>query len=278
MYKTIFFTFIFIFFSWNESSAQQIKVVTYDDQSPPFIYRDKEGELTGIYIEIVKTALSNMPSYQADFVSLPWVRAKSEIESGKAFAILPPYFHAHDWLTEDSEQRPYIWPYSLPLFTHSDIVICNEYVQIKAEAEFPIDYQGLRFVMSNGDGRAGESFSQLVNDKKIELLLVNDIENFFPALFTGIVDCTIMSKFTFAWYKKQIKEKNVFQKLSEKGRRLIVVATIASNDGFLGYSDINVDKNFPFKKDFSIKFDIQIYKMKKNGVIKKIVDRFFQSH
>ncbi len=44
----------------------------------------------------------------------------------------------------------------------------------------------------------------------------------------------------------------------------------------LGYTDIDDEKNFPFKKDFSIKFDIEIYKLKRSGGIQEIVDQFIK--
>jgi len=67
---------------------------------PPYIYLDEQGELTGIYVEIVKRAVSRMPGYTVTLTPLPWIRAKNEAKKGKTFAILAPYFHAHDWLTD----------------------------------------------------------------------------------------------------------------------------------------------------------------------------------
>ncbi|WP_157601161.1 hypothetical protein [Psychromonas ossibalaenae] len=51
---------------------------------------------------------------------------------------------------------------------------------------------------------------------------------------------------------------------------------IGTNEAYLGYTDINAENNFPFKKDFSIKFDIEIYKMKKSGEIQEIINRFVE--
>jgi polar amino acid transport system substrate-binding protein len=62
-------------------------------------------------------------------------------------------------------------------------------------------------------------------------------------------------------------KKCEYQKYNQKEVILKEVAIISSNAGYLGYTDINIEKNFPFKKYFSIKFDVEIYKMKKNGQI-----------
>lgn len=68
---------------------QEVVIVT-DDVSAPFTYTDSGGNLTGIYIEIVKKAVSMIPEYTVTFRILPWERAKNEVKYGKAFALLPP--------------------------------------------------------------------------------------------------------------------------------------------------------------------------------------------
>lgn len=256
-------------------SAQEVNVSTYDTL-PPFVFRDAQGKLTGVYIEIVKRAVSRMSDYTVSFKVAPWARVKKEAETGVAFAILPPYFHAHDWLTKSEPQRPYIWPYSLPLFTQHDVVICNEKVLTRSRSVYPDDYQGLTFVMWRGDGRAGEKFNQMANDKKINLHLFNSIKGTIPFLLTGRADCTVTSRIPFAWYVKKMKESGEYYEYNQSDTILKEVTVISSNQGYLGYTDINAEKNFPFKKDFSIKFDIEIYKMKKSGEIQNIVNRFIR--
>ncbi len=274
MKKSVFFLFIYICLISNSVvfSAQEVEIYTYD-VLPPFAFRDKQGELTGVYIETVKKAAARMPDYTISFKVVPWARAKKAAEMGRAFAILPPYFHAHDWLTDKEPKRPYLWPYSLPLFTQYDVVICNEKVLNKPRTEYPDDYLGLKFVMWRGDGRAGVKFNQMAEERKIRLNLLDDVKSTIPPLLVGRADCTIASRIPFAWYIRQMKETGEYQKI-DKGVILREVAVISSNDGYLAYTDIDDEKNFPYKKDFSIKFDIEIYKMKKNGEIQEIVNKF----
>lgn len=254
-------------------SAQEVNISTYD-VLPPFAFRDAQGKLTGVYIETVKKAVSRMPDYTASFDVVPWSRAKTEAKEGMTFAILPPYFHAHDWLTETEPKRPYIWPYSMSLFTQYDVVICNEEALTVPRTEYPQDYLGLTFAMWRGDGRAGEEFNQMAKDKKISLYLLNDVKSVVRFLLIGRADCTVTSKIPFAWSVKQMKRSGEYQKYDRSGIMLKEVAVISSNEGYLGYTDIKSEQNYPFKKDFSIKFDVEIYKMKKNGEIQEIVDRF----
>lgn len=270
-------TLLFIYFISNSFvlSAQEVKVSTYD-VLPPFAFRDAQGQLTGVYIEIVKKAASRMPDYTASFSVVPWERAKNETKSGSAFAILPPYFHAHDWLTDEEPKRPYIWPYSLPLFTQHDVLICNEKVLNETRTEYPEDFQGLKFAMWRGDGRAGAVLTNMAEEKKISLHLLNNVESIIKFLLSERADCTVTSRIPFAWHVKQMKKIGNYQKYGSNSVILKEALVVSSNDGYLGYTDVNAEKNFPFKKDFSIKFDIEIYKMKKSGEIQEIVERFIK--
>lgn len=256
-------------------SAQNVEIYTYDFL-PPLNYRSEQGELTGIYIEIVKTAVSRMPGYTVSFNVVPWARAKAYAKAGLAFAVLPPYFHAHDWLTETHPKRPYIWPYSQPLLTQYDVVVCNEKVLTSARMAYPDDFKGLRFVIYRGDGRAGEAFNQMVKNKQVKLQELKDISVIVPYLLKQRADCTITSRASFDWHVRQMKKTGKYQEYNDQKVVLKEASIISSNEGYLGYTDIDAEKNFPFKKDFSIKFDIEIYKMKKEGVIQDIIDRFIK--
>ncbi len=270
-------SFLLIYFLSNSVvfSSQEVKISTYD-VLPPFAFRNANGKLTGVYIEIVRSALSKMPDYSVSFNIVPWARAKLEAETGVTFAILPPYFHAHDWLTNEEPIRPYIWPYSLSLITQHDVVICNKKALAFPRTRFPDDYHGLTFGMWRGDGRAGKKFTQMVEEKKIDVILLKDVKSIIPILLRERADCTVTSKIPFAWYVKQMKETGEYQKYDTNRVVLKEVSIISSNEGYLGYTDIDAEKNFPFKKDFSIKFDIEIYKMKISGEIQGIIDRFIK--
>ena len=255
-------------------SAQQVDIYTYD-VLPPYAYHNEQGELTGVYIEIVKTAISRMPGYIPKLHVVPWSRAKKYAESGRAFAILPPYFHAHDWLTDKLPKRPYIWPYSLPLYTQQDSVVCNAKSLEEREYHYPGDFEGLSFVMWRGDGRAGEAFNRMIEEGKIEIKLVDSIKDTIRLLAYGRIDCTVTSRLPFAWYLNQFMKTEKHQEIDQSKRiKLKAVSVVSTNEGYLGYTDIEAEKNFPFKKDFAIKFDIEIYKMRKSGEIHEIVNRF----
>nr|WP_163834095.1 transporter substrate-binding domain-containing protein [Spartinivicinus ruber] len=258
--------------------AQEVEIYTYDIL-PPYAYRNDAGELTGIYIEITKTAISRMEGYSFKFRVVPWSRAKFAVKQGKAFAILPPYFHAHDWLTDTEPKRPYIWPYSQPLYTQHDVVICHERILSKKRAKWPDDFQGLGFVMFRGDGRAGEQFARQVKEGKIKLTLVNSVKDTARVMLLERTDCTVTSRIPFAWHLVNTIEQASYQqqKYKKNSLKLKEVLFISKNTGHLGYTDIDDEKNFPYKKDFAIKFDIELYKMKQSGELDDIATRFIDT-
>ena len=146
---------------------------------------------------------------------------------------------------------------------------------MKENAKYPEDYEGLDFVMWRGDGRAGTKFDKMVKEGKINVTLLKDVKSTVHFLLKGRADCTIASKLPFAWYVKQIQNNDNFKK-NTRGIILKEHSLISSNEGYLGYTDINDEINFPYKKDFAIKFDIEVYKMKKSGEIQKIIDQFIK--
>ncbi len=270
--KSPLLTFIVLSLMGSSAFSVQLVEIYTHDILPPFSFKDDNGKLTGIYIEITRKAIERMPDYSVTFKVVPWPRAKQKTKSGEAFAILPPYFHAHDWLTDDTK-KPYIWPYSLKLHHQSDVVICNHKIAETPRANFPDDYKGLRFAMFRGDGRAGVRFAEMTRNGDIKLQVVQDIEQVIRVLQNNRSDCTVYSELAFAWSIKKLKNSGIYQTFY-KGLDLVKVATINTNAGYLGYTDVDDEKNFPFKKDFSIKFDIEIYKMKRNGDIEKIVKKY----
>jgi len=274
--KFIMFAFIcLITLASTAFSVQEVTILVQDTQFPPLKLTDKDGKVTGIYPEIVKKAISRMPDYTVNFKELPWTRVKLYIKEGRSFAMLPPYFHAHDWLTDDEPKRPYIWPYSLPLFTQSDVVICGAKKLDVPRPNWPEDYHDLIFTLERGDGKGGEKFHQMIEKKEIKVVISRSTLHALKLVLLGRADCMVLSKMPFYWLIKEMKKNGDYARLGNV-LPLKESKTIRTEDGYLGYTDINAEKNFPFKKDFVIKFDIEIYKMKKSGEIQEIIDSFVE--
>ncbi|MCP3929112.1 MAG: ABC transporter substrate-binding protein [Bacteroidetes bacterium] len=138
---------------------------------------------------------------------------------------------------------------------------------------WPEDYQDLSFAIQRGEGRAGEEFNKMVEKKKIKLVFARSNLHTIKLLLLGRADCTIISKVPFHRQINEMKKSGEYESLGEVVP-IKEAMTIRTNEGYLGYTDIDDEKNFPFKKDFSIKFDIEIYKMGKKGEIQEIIKKF----
>ncbi len=274
MVKSILFLLLSLVISSTKVvAAQKVTVLVEDAHFAPFKFTDENGDVTGIYPAIVREAVSRMPEYAVEFKEVPWARAKLMMKAGQAFAMLPPYFHAHDWLTDDGTQRPYIWPYSMSLFTQTDVVVCDALKMGESRTRWPDDYQDLSFVMQRGDGIAGAVFDKMVEEKKIEVYFTGSNLETIKLVLLGKYDCTVIPQAVFSWFIRELKHSGEYSKLN-KIKELKESSPISTNEGYLGYTDINVEKSYPFKKDFTIKFDIEIYKMKRSGELQEIINRF----
>lgn len=251
---------------------QEVEIVTHN-VLPPYAFTNDKDELTGIYIEIVKAVVNEMPDYSVSFLVMPWERGKVMVKEGKAFALLPPYNHSHDWLTDNEPKRPYMLPYSVPLYAQRDVVIFWKNASNIEFNEYPDDLKGYSVGMVRGDGRAGVEFHKLVDNGEIALNLYNDYENLFTMLVLERIHGLIISSASFYWYLKEFKESRKFYIDANDFEEVFL---IGSNEGHLGYTDIDDEVNYPFKDDFVTKFDAAYLELEKVGAIQKIVDLFIK--
>ena len=120
------------------AQAPQPVVIYGDDDYPPYSSVE-QGQLKGIYTEIVREALQALPQYQVQLRPVPWKRGVLMLQTGEAFALYPPYL----W----RDERPYM-RYSVPLLMEQMVVFCNQEVVARRKLQHsPADYAG-----ASGDG------------------------------------------------------------------------------------------------------------------------------
>lgn len=255
--------FLTMFWSTSVPAADQKVTIYVDENYPPYTFQDN-GSVKGIYVNILKNAFSNMIGYNVDIKAVPWQRGKLLLETGKGFALVPPYFHGHDWL--------YIWPYSLPILDETVVVICTDEILEIPRPKWPEDYAGLTIGINSGfDGYGGEKFWTMVKDGKILLSEVESTIQNIQMLILGRTDCYIISRLSFAWELKKLSAAGLYN--INKHPKLREGPVLQVDPGFMGFT--NADNGaFDFKLDFVKQFDIQIYKMFKSGEIQRIVDDF----
>ncbi|NRD75246.1 transporter substrate-binding domain-containing protein [Shewanella sp. VB17] len=264
------FWFIFLLINLHITKwafADDIEVTIYaDDSYPPYSYNEN-GKQKGIYTKIINKALSRMKGYRVNIDAIPWKRALSYIEKGKAFAIYPPYHR--------TEERPYMWPYSIPILDERVIVVCQASVfSDSMRPIWPDDYYGLVIGLNSGFALGGDTFWQAVKDKKITTIEANGNENNILMLGIGRTDCYMNDRISILWELKRLKKSGKYDE-GGKHAELIEGATISIEQGFLAFSAKN-STNHPYMNDFIFQFNTQIYAMRKSGELQRIIHDFIK--
>jgi polar amino acid transport system substrate-binding protein len=242
--------------------AVPIDVSIYADADyPPYSYAEN-GQLKGIYTEILATAFKRMPKYNVRLVPIPWKRGLSALERGDAFALYPPYYRP--------TERPYM-QYSDPIFTELVVVFCNETTIAKRDLKvWPDDYFGLTIGMNSGFLSGGPKFDQAVISKKVHLDTSATSHSNLLKLLIGRIDCYVNDKLMIESEYRKIKTEPDF-----KVRALPIQETseVSVEPVFLGYTNRDGGR-YTFKNDFIQEFNTVIVSMKKNGDISKITNNF----
>ncbi|CAM3320695.1 substrate-binding periplasmic protein [Shewanella violacea] len=249
------------------ASAEDIEVTLYADANyPPYSFTEA-GELKGIYANIIKRAVSRMKGYKVTLVGVPWKRGLRLIESGKGFAIYPPYFHV--------EKRPYIWPYSLPILDERVMVICREDIFFRMmRLNWVEDYYGLVIGVNSGFHLGGDAFWQAAEEDKITVSEAKGNRENLLQLGLKRIDCYLNDRISILWELKKLKLSGEYDE-GGKHARLIEGVTVSIEQGFLGFTNRD-EGRFAYKEDFKKQFDIIIYDMRRSGEMQKIINDFLR--
>lgn len=255
----------FLLFPLNTAGKAQDVTIYVDDAYPPYSFQ-KNGRIQGLYNDILQAAFERMPDYNVMLQAVPWNRGKMLMETGEGMALSPPYFHGHDW--------PYLYPYSIPIYQETVVVVCNASVQQRVGPNWPEDYEGLMIGSIFGyDGWGGPQFREMVAEKKINYIEVRDAESLIKMVVTGRNDCILMEDFTFdVEYKRIIAQ----DQLDSKNQFNLFKKAIAGVDPvYVGYSATAIKNNtFPYQADFQRKLDIALYQLYKSGRMADIANTY----
>lgn len=242
--------------------AKDINVVVYAvNDYPPYSY-EEDKQLKGIYAEILRKAFSGMEGYEVDIKAVPWKRGLKYLETGKGFALYPPYCRP--------KERPYIKPYSVPILEEKVVVFCSEKILKQPRPDWPEDYYGLTIGNNSGYKLGGDKFWKAAKQGKIKIEEADGNRRNMLKLGTDRIDCYINDRLSIIWELNRLRKsgeyKGGYAKLGEG-------AVISSEQGFLGFTDRDNGK-FYFKDDFVKKFNALVNEMKNTGELEKIIDDF----
>lgn len=242
------------------AQAPQPVVIYGDDDYPPYSYVE-QGQLKGIYTEIVREALQAMPQYQAQLRPVPWKRGVLMLQTGEAFALYPPY----SWRSE----RPYV-RYSVPLLMEQMVVFCNQDVVSRRKLEqWPADYGGLHIGMNAGFIAGDPSLMAALRALHVALEPAKGTRSNLLKLMRGRIDCYLSDRLSAQWELQRLRRDGQAQAPLQAIRE---TAQLAGQQGHVGFTQ-RQPAAYPYRDDFIEQFNAAIVRMQASGAIRRIVDR-----
>ncbi|MBW3696184.1 transporter substrate-binding domain-containing protein [Vibrio sp. T187] len=255
---------ITLWLGFSHSYAYQITPVTVyaDDAYPPYSYAS-DGVAKGIYADVLRVAFSRMPMYDVSIAPVPFKRGLRMLETGKGFALYPPYFYPN--------QRKYIEPYSVPILNEEVVVYCNPDIILISQPRtvWPDDYFGLTIGINDSFAIGGDLFWQASRQGKLTVETAIDNRENILKLRAKRIDCYINDKLSILWEVKQLKKKGAIP----ENTQFRLGVRVSKEQGYLAFSGIEVD-NFPYKADFIKRFNQIINEMRDNGQIENIIKQY----
>ncbi|WP_222937571.1 type 2 periplasmic-binding domain-containing protein [Spartinivicinus ruber] len=265
-WSLLFLTFICLLVYGEKKSV----VIHVDDSYKPYSYKLKQ-QAEGVYIEVLKTVFNNMKGFQVKMVPVAWQRGKQMMEKGQGFGLAPVFFHGHDW--------PYLYPYSIHFYEEKILAVCQEEVMDKERTLWPDDFIGLHINNIVGfDGWGGSRFREFIQQGKIKYGEVRGIENVILMTGLGRGDCFLAEESSYdVIYAKLVKSRQF--DVGVRYVNLVKGPVVGLDPVYIGYSQVAIDQGkYPFYKEFMKSFDVELYKLKKSGMVKKIMQEELLKH
>ena len=251
----------------NQPSDKTEIILWADDGYPPYSYV-KGDEVAGFYPALINQITKEMPEFQVTLRPIPWKRGLQKIEQGTGFGLLPPY--------KFENERPYMNPYSHPLYTESVVIFCRaDKLKDNFNGVWPTDYFGMTISTNLG--------YQLFKNEMWQPFKSGDIhhaefqgteENLLQLAVTGKVDCYANDRNSTAQSLKQLEQALQQQKRQHLLQPIVETSVLLRQQGYIGYSQKYRDK-FPESEQFIARFDEQLRRFIESGEYDKFVAHYW---
>ncbi|WP_448549641.1 substrate-binding periplasmic protein [Thalassotalea fusca] len=247
--------------------AQEVPtvVILADDAYPPYSFVE-DGELKGIYIDILRFAAEQLsPYYKIELRPTPWQRGLADLEDGRGFALIPPYKHV--------ESRPYIWPYSVALLSETVVAMCHKDVDINGYIGRQLNSLALPINVGINSGYRilSEELINAVNKGTIKLQENKDTQSNVLKLLHRRIDCYVNDRYSTLWELKQVKLMHPNAKFEQivLEESLIVMKQTAH----IGYTDSEAH-SYVYKQDFVDRMDGAIEKFQASDSFSQLLQTY----
>lgn len=246
------------------ASAETLVTLLVDENYPPYAYQAADGSAAGIYPDILRAAEPRLRGYRLKLQPLLWRRALAEVESGRALALVPPYFRPRE--------RPFIGRYSAPLLEEQVAVFCRQSVFAERPRQrWPDDFQGLRFGINFGSLAPGAAYWQAVERKQILVEEAPGTRSNLQKMMRGRIDCFAFDRISTLGVLAELRRSGRYD---EKRDERITEGPVLNRDtAHVGYTGRD-EGRFPYKEDFAAQLDMALEALRDSGEIEKIVRRY----
>ena len=234
------------------------KVVLYgDDSNPPYMFFEGDS-YKGIYVDLVNLAAKRLaPEYQVEIQGLPWKRALDYTKTGRGMGIVSTYLQ---------KKRPYIQPYSVPMYRETIVMFCNEKVLKSSKIKFPTDFKNLLIGVNLGY-LLSPNVQAAVQSGAIKVEEAKGNSTNLLKLGAKHIDCYANDRLATQYTLQQLKKTN--PKMADF--KLFEASALSHEDAFIGYSQAF---NAPYKADFIRKMDASLEQSIQSGELDQIIARY----
>ncbi len=238
-----------LLFTTRSFAEPQYRVsIMVDESYPPYTYMIN-GELNGIYVDLVRQAARLIDSkYQVELVPVPWKRGLADLEHGTAFAIMPPYKHI--------QKRPYIWPYSVPLLEEVVVAYCNSGFTLKNIEHRDTSETPINLGINAGYLILDDVLTQALAQNKIQVWENKDTYSNVMKLVKGRIDCYLNDRLSTVLVMRNIKRSEPDIDLNGVLEDRVILRRTAH----IGYVKDGLEQ-YPYKLDFIAQMDEALLKV-----------------
>jgi polar amino acid transport system substrate-binding protein len=225
-------------------------------------------EMKGFYSELIRQVAQRLPDYEIELQPIPWKRGLAQIESGEAFGLFPPYrFDA---------ERPYIYPYSRPLYTEAIVIFCRtDRIGAAFGSQWPADYLGMSLATNLGFTLAGEDFWQPIRQGQIHHYeFGGNRESLLALVLHGRVDCYANDRQSIIVTLRQLQDHYRQMPVQRVLAPIRETTLILEQPAYIGYTRKHPER-YPEGARFIEQFDAAWLEYQNSKAYRQFVEQFW---
>ncbi len=236
----------------------RLVTIAIDDAHPPYSYAIND-QPAGVYVQLLRQAMRELPGWQLQLVPRPWARAVQEARQGLFDGFMPPYRDV---------DRDWVAAFAGPLHIEEVVVSCSPKVRVGPGSHWPEDFARLRIGTTRGYLLAPE-LSDAIRRELISRREYRDTRDALAAMAADEIDCCANDLLDI----ERSHEAALADKLwgPRMPRHLEPHYLLASQPAFVGFSAQALALR-PELAVFAQALNTRLAQMRANGEIKRLFE------